>query len=125
VNEITRLIGARIREIRKTQGLTQEDVAEKAGMDFTSIGAVERGVRNLSLKGLFRVAKALNVSLEELVHLPQDTNIFLDKDKKMAMLRLEILIKDMETEELKFTLEIIERICEYVKAPSKKIHSSG
>jgi transcriptional regulator with XRE-family HTH domain len=118
------LIGARIREIRKAQGLTQEDVAEKAGMDFTSIGAVERGARNSSLKSLFRIAEALNVSLEELVRLPQDS-ILLDKNKKMTMLRLEALIKDMEAEELKFILEIIEKICEYIKAPSKRPPLSG
>jgi len=119
------LIGARIREIRKARGMTQEEVAEKAEMDFTSIGAAERSVRNLSLKSLFRVAKALNVTLEELVHLPQDTNILLDKDKSMAILRLDGLIKNMEAEELKFILEIVEGICKYVKAPSKRAPLSG
>jgi len=42
-------------------GLLKEEVAEKAGMDFTSIGAAERGVRSLSLKSLARVAKALEL----------------------------------------------------------------
>jgi len=125
VNEITKLIGARIREIRKAQGMTQEEVAERAEMDFTSIGAAERGVRNLSLKGLFRVAKALKVSLEELVRLPQDTSILLDKDKKIAILRLETLIKDMEAEELNFILEIVEKICKHIKAPSQRTSLSG
>jgi len=66
MNDISKRIGQRIRELRKQAGLTQEDLAERAGMDFTSIGAAERGNRNLSLKSLARVAEALGVSLEEI-----------------------------------------------------------
>lgn len=37
MEDITKFVGKKIREIRKNLGLTQEQVAEKAGMDFTSI----------------------------------------------------------------------------------------
>lgn len=66
MNDINKRIGQRIRELRKQAGLTQEGLAEKAGMDFTSIGAAERGSRNLSLRSLARVAEALGVPLEEI-----------------------------------------------------------
>jgi len=50
--------------------LLKEEVAERAGMDFTSIGAAERGARSLSLKSLAKVARALDVPIEELVRFP-------------------------------------------------------
>ena len=42
------------------------DFALKAGMDRTYIGGIERGERNVALKNIEKLAKALGVSIEEL-----------------------------------------------------------
>jgi transcriptional regulator with XRE-family HTH domain len=53
--------GARVRALREKAGLSQEALADKAQIHRTYIGGVERGERNLGLKNVLRIAKALGV----------------------------------------------------------------
>ncbi len=53
--------GKRVRELRKSQELTQQELASKAGLHYTYIGAVERAERNLSLQSMEKIAKGLKV----------------------------------------------------------------
>lgn len=57
-----RALGARIREIRRAQQISQEELANMAGLDRSYAGAVERGERNLGVDNLNRLADALGVS---------------------------------------------------------------
>lgn len=59
-------VGQRIREIRNTQGLSQEKLALKADIDRTYLAGVEQGKRNPSLKSLEKIVVALDVRFEEL-----------------------------------------------------------
>jgi transcriptional regulator with XRE-family HTH domain len=52
--------GKRVRELRLAKGLTQEELAERAGLHPTYIGGIERGERNLGLDNLLKLARALN-----------------------------------------------------------------
>ena len=54
-------VGARVRQLRKAAGLTQEQLARRAGMDYKYLGSVERGERNVTLENLERIVKALGV----------------------------------------------------------------
>lgn len=54
--------GARVRNLRQKANLSQEDLADKAGIHRTYIGGVERGERNLGLGNILRIADALEVS---------------------------------------------------------------
>jgi transcriptional regulator with XRE-family HTH domain len=58
--------GARIRELRKQKGISQEKLAELASLHRTYVGGVERGERNVSLLNIIRISQALGVHLEEL-----------------------------------------------------------
>lgn len=69
MTDILKLFGDRVREIRKAQGLSQEELAERADLHNTYIGGVERGERNLSLKSIEKIAQALKTPI----------NIFLNK----------------------------------------------
>jgi len=62
--------GKQVRLLRKSQELSQEDLAEKAGLHSTYIGGIERGERNLSLKSIDKIAKALRTDIREFF-LPQ------------------------------------------------------
>lgn len=54
--------GTRVREIRASRGLSQEQLASRAGIDRTYLGGVERGERNAGIKNVWRIADALGVS---------------------------------------------------------------
>lgn len=56
--------GQRVREVRLARGWTQEDLAEKASMDRTYVGGIERGERNLAFLSIRRLALALSSSVE-------------------------------------------------------------
>jgi transcriptional regulator with XRE-family HTH domain len=60
-----RIVGQQIRVYRKQAGLSQEKLAEKAGLSYKYLGEVERGVVNVSLDTLMRIAKALKVRLHD------------------------------------------------------------
>jgi transcriptional regulator with XRE-family HTH domain len=62
-----RTVGQQIRAYRKGAGLTQEKLAEKASLSYKYVGEVERGVVNVSLDSLMRVAKALKLKVADLV----------------------------------------------------------
>ncbi|WP_339279098.1 helix-turn-helix transcriptional regulator [Paenibacillus sp. FSL W8-1187] len=55
------LVGKRVRQLRKRQGLTQSELAERASMQESYLAGIERAVRNVSLDSLARVLAALEV----------------------------------------------------------------
>lgn len=67
MSDLRLFIGNRIRAIRTTKGLTQQKLADIAGLDYRYIGALERGERNFSVDTLEKVLIALNVGIHELV----------------------------------------------------------
>jgi transcriptional regulator with XRE-family HTH domain len=61
-----RNLGQNIRQIRKENRLTQEDVADKAGLNGSYYGRIERGEINATVETLTAIAQALNVDVPEL-----------------------------------------------------------
>ena len=59
--------GARVREFRKRKGYSQETFAERCGLDRTYIGGIERGERNVALRNIETIAKALDITLCDLM----------------------------------------------------------
>lgn len=59
-------LGNRVRELRKNRGLSQEKFALLIDMDRTYFASVESGKRNISIENISKIAKGLNISLEEL-----------------------------------------------------------
>lgn len=60
-------LGLAIRQFRGERGLSQEELAARAGLHRTYIGDIERGVRNPTLLSLVRMAEALEVNLSVVV----------------------------------------------------------
>ena len=58
-------IGRRIRELRNSQGYSQEKLALKAEIDRTYLAGVEMGKRNLSIKSLEKILNALDIGFSE------------------------------------------------------------
>lgn len=65
--KLQQAFGARLREVRKKKGFSQEGLALASGLDRTYIGGVERGERNISLVNIQKIAAALGISAKEIV----------------------------------------------------------
>lgn len=66
MSEIAKLLGKRIRSMRKSMGLTQQGFGELAGLNYKYLGSIERGRENPSLKKLAVIARAFGVEVMEL-----------------------------------------------------------
>ena len=60
-------LGRAFRELREGQGVSQEELASRAGLHRTYVGGIERGERNPSLTSLLRLAEVLEVNASELL----------------------------------------------------------
>lgn len=58
--------GQKVRLIRNQLNLSQEELADRAGVHRTYIGMVERAEKNITLLTIERIAKALGVSIRDL-----------------------------------------------------------
>jgi transcriptional regulator with XRE-family HTH domain len=60
-DDILEAFGKKVQEERLKHGLSQEKLAEIAGLDRTYISSMERGRRNVSLLNIIKVASALSI----------------------------------------------------------------
>ena len=66
-SDILKKFGSKVKQLRLQKGITsQMKLSFKTGLDRTYIGGIERGERNVALKNIERIAKALGVEIEEL-----------------------------------------------------------
>jgi transcriptional regulator with XRE-family HTH domain len=61
------LFGSAVRKFRHEKKISQEKLAELAEIHRTYIGDVERGIRNISLANMVKIASALGVPLSRLI----------------------------------------------------------
>ena len=59
--------GKRVREVRKSKGISQERLAEMADIDRSYMGNIERGEKNVTLKKAYEICDALEVEIQDLV----------------------------------------------------------
>ena len=59
--DLSKLVGANLRRLRQSAGLTQEDLAHRAPIDRTYLSDIERGIRNPTLLMLHNMATVLGV----------------------------------------------------------------
>lgn len=62
-----RLLASNILEIRHDRGWSQEELAGKAGLHRTYIGAIEREERNVSIDNIERIARAFRIPVSKLL----------------------------------------------------------
>lgn len=61
------LFGETIRELRQNKNIAQEKLANLAGIDRTYMSAIERGLKNPSLKVIFQIADGLEMNASEII----------------------------------------------------------
>jgi transcriptional regulator with XRE-family HTH domain len=64
---LVEVFATNLRAAREKVGISQEELASRAGLHRTYVGSVERGERNISLKNIERLAKALGVEATSLL----------------------------------------------------------
>lgn len=67
MENIRKNFGLHLKKLRQGKKLTQEELADRAGMHFTYVGQIERGKRNPSLVNLHKLAKALKITAGQLL----------------------------------------------------------
>lgn len=70
MEDVKKLVGDRIRQLRKQRKLSQEELGYKSDLHYTHIGAIERGEKNWSIDTLVKVAGGLNVTINDLLAVP-------------------------------------------------------
>lgn len=69
VSSLKSTLGAQVREVRRSRGLTQEALAEQLDVTPRYLAGVERGERNLTLDSVDALAKQLGVAAQALLEL--------------------------------------------------------
>ena len=67
MSEIAIKFGKKVKEVRLKKKMSQGGLAKILGVHPTYISSVERGIRNMALNNIERLAKALGVPIEELI----------------------------------------------------------
>ncbi len=101
VKELSRQLGLRVRQLRDDQGMTQEDLAAKAGITWHFVSSIERGIKTGTLETLAAIATALDVTLSEL---------FLDVDRPLPreLKRITTALAGRSPEAQRAVLRIVE-----------------
>ncbi|HXI71896.1 MAG TPA: helix-turn-helix transcriptional regulator [Verrucomicrobiae bacterium] len=75
ISSISKQFGNAVRSRRMAVGMSQEKLAERAGLHPTYVSMIERGVRNATLDVAARIAKALKVELPKLIEEAQSKRV--------------------------------------------------
>ncbi len=67
--------GLRLVEVRKAKGLSQEKLALESGIARSYLSGVERGLRNIALINIYKLADTLDVTPSVLLEPPQSDNL--------------------------------------------------
>lgn len=66
--DFTERLSRRLREIRKAKRITQQELAERAGLHLTYVGHLEAGKYHPTVFVMWKLAKALGIGLDELIN---------------------------------------------------------
>ena len=105
MEDFKKLVGDRIRQIRKEKGLSQEELGYKSDLHYTHIGAIERAEKNWSIDTLIKVASGLNVTVNDLL-------VFPPKPEDIRILQKAIIaeIKESSPEALKIFSDLVKGV---------------
>ena len=94
--DIKAQLGARIKELRKSKNITQEQLVELIGSDTNNLSRIENGKKFMSAEKLAKIAEALNVDIKELFDFG---HILSDEELKSEIISY---INNLTTKQLKY-----------------------
>lgn len=110
MESLVKLIGSNIKEIRKLKKLTQEELAEKCGLQTSYVAGVERGDRNITIQSLEKIIEGLEETPSSIVNF--DTLNFNNKyfEKKELIMILQNLLEDRNEAEVRLIINIANEV---------------
>jgi transcriptional regulator with XRE-family HTH domain len=102
-----KLLGNRIKHLRKNAGFTQEQMAEKAFMHPKYIGQLERGEINTTVETILRLSRALGIPIREFFNLPGK-----NQHKKVVILEISDALHNQSLQRLELIKRIVKELCE-------------
>lgn len=96
------IIGDNVRRLRMENGLTQEELAEKALLSPKGIQKVEAGRNGMYVETFIRIASALNVSLDILADTGET-----DKEQKILREAFYMISHDKSQSEIQYAVEVV------------------
>ena len=113
MENVSDLLGARIREYRKKVGLTQEALALNSGINVSFLGDIERGNKKPSIESLEKLLKTLGVTFQEFF----DFEIAIKPFKDCASVeKLNMELKGRPEDEVEMVYDVIQKILEFTAA---------
>lgn len=67
-DEILFKLGQSVRYLRLKKSMSQEELAFQAGLNLNSVSTFERGINNIKIKNLYKIAQALEVDITEILN---------------------------------------------------------
>lgn len=64
--DVSKKVGIKIRELRLSKGLTIEQLAFDAGMEYTQLSRIELGKINTSIYHVYKISNSLSVTVPEI-----------------------------------------------------------
>lgn len=116
MDNIVKLFGERVRSLRRHKKLSQERLAELAGVHPTYIGQIERAEKNCTIEAACKIATALDTPLSELLREPSEgerNSVYLtDPAKEQLISEIVLKLSLLDTKKLKQRSPIISEIIE-------------
>lgn len=109
-------VGRTIRLYRIEKALTQEELGGRADICYKYLGEVERGRANPSLEIIYRIAKALDMDVYEVLNTSADP-----PEKEIYIHKILGLLKDKETSTLRGLLKVMEALVDLMDGRSDEI----
>lgn len=102
IEDIYKFLGVRVRAERKKLGLTQEELAEKAGITGNFLGHIERGTKKASLETVRKLADALEMPVDRLFSEVE----YKEKGEDLLLKKLVSVVRDKKPEQKKLVLKM-------------------
>lgn len=109
MSQLVNIVGANIRELRKQKKMTQEELAEKCGLQTSYLAGVERGERNITLQTLDKIAGGLSVNAQKLFEIDSPIKYLpMEFEEKILMFSNEL--KNKSDKEIDLIIKIANEV---------------
>ena len=96
------LLGKRIKSLRQSRRMTQEELAEKMGISAKYLSSIERGQENPTLDTMIKLSDSLRIELEEVFTVSHEVS-----DPKLLRKSLDHLLKEADQEKLRIAVKLL------------------